>query len=78
MEVKDVVSWNALVIGYSQIERFDKALELLERMREEEIELNVITWSVVILGYAQRDLAVFSSGREVSRVFEDHRRVESQ
>ncbi|KAM3248618.1 hypothetical protein P3L10_010387 [Capsicum annuum] len=56
MEVKYVVSWNALVTGYSQIRRFDEALGLFERMREEEIELNGVTWSVVILGYAQRDL----------------------
>ncbi|PHU29837.1 hypothetical protein BC332_01930 [Capsicum chinense] len=54
MEVKDVVSCNALVIGYSQIGRFDEALELFERMREEEIELNVVTWSVVILGYCEQ------------------------
>ncbi|KAM3326153.1 hypothetical protein P3S67_001279 [Capsicum chacoense] len=56
MEVKYVVSWNALVTGYSQIRRFDEALGIFERMREEEIELNVVTWRVVILGYAQRDL----------------------
>ncbi|PHT38199.1 hypothetical protein CQW23_21772 [Capsicum baccatum] len=51
MEVKYVVSWNTLVTGYSQIRRFDEALGLFERMREEEIELNVVTWSVVILGF---------------------------
>ncbi|PHU14541.1 hypothetical protein BC332_15746 [Capsicum chinense] len=56
MEVKDMVSWNALVTGYSQIGRFDETLGLFERMREEEIELNVVTWSVVISVYAQRDL----------------------
>ncbi|KAF3633799.1 hypothetical protein FXO38_25387 [Capsicum annuum] len=56
MEVENMVSWNALVTGYSQIGRFDETLGLFERMREEEIELNVVTWSVVISGYAQRDL----------------------
>ncbi|PHT51635.1 Pentatricopeptide repeat-containing protein [Capsicum baccatum] len=51
MEVKDVVSWNTLVTGYSQIGRFDDTLELFERMRKDKIELNVVTWSVVILGF---------------------------
>ncbi|PHU22657.1 hypothetical protein BC332_07764 [Capsicum chinense] len=64
MEVKYVVSWNALVTGYSQIRRFDEALGLFERMREEEIELNVVTWSVVLLGYAQRDLDNIASKRK--------------
>ncbi|PHU15138.1 hypothetical protein BC332_16343 [Capsicum chinense] len=50
IEVKDVVSWNALVTEYSQIGRFDENLGLFERIREDEIELNVVTWSVVISG----------------------------
>ncbi|PHT42562.1 Pentatricopeptide repeat-containing protein [Capsicum baccatum] len=66
MEVKNVVSWNALVTGYSQIGRFDETLGLFERMREEKIELNVVTWSVVILGYAQRDL-----GYEALNIFKE-------
>ncbi|KAJ8554120.1 hypothetical protein K7X08_024798 [Anisodus acutangulus] len=56
MGVKDVVSWNALVTGYSQIGRFDEALGLFERMREEENDLHVVTLSAVIWRYAQRDL----------------------
>ncbi|KAI3723780.1 hypothetical protein L2E82_35538 [Cichorium intybus] len=54
MESKDVVSWNAMVSGNSQIGRFEDALGLFEKMREEKIELNVVTWSAVIAGYAQR------------------------
>ncbi|GFP92130.1 pentatricopeptide repeat-containing protein at5g16860 [Phtheirospermum japonicum] len=56
MEVKDVVSWNALVTGYSQIGKFDVVLRLFERMRETDIELNVVTWSAVIAAYTQRGL----------------------
>ncbi|GAA0151611.1 hypothetical protein LIER_10298 [Lithospermum erythrorhizon] len=52
----DVVSWNAMVTGYSQIGQFDDALGLLKRMRNEEIELNVVAWSAVIAGYAQRGM----------------------
>ncbi|TYI60240.1 hypothetical protein E1A91_D10G090400v1 [Gossypium mustelinum] len=53
-EVKDVVSWNAMVTGYSQAGRFEEALGLFQKMREEKIELDVVTWSAVIAGYAQK------------------------
>ncbi|KAM1378109.1 hypothetical protein ACFX13_040246 [Malus domestica] len=54
MKVKDVVSWNAMVTGYSQIGKYEDAIGLFEKMGEENIELNVVTWSAVIAGYAQR------------------------
>ncbi|XP_058181577.1 pentatricopeptide repeat-containing protein At5g16860 [Rhododendron vialii] len=54
MEVKDVVSWNAMVAGYSRIGRCEEALCLFEKMVDVGIELNVVTWSAVIAGYAQR------------------------
>ncbi|KAK9167525.1 hypothetical protein Scep_002716 [Stephania cephalantha] len=56
MEVKDLVTWNAMVTGFSQSGEFDDALVLFEKMWENEIELNVVTWSSVISGYAQRGL----------------------
>ena len=56
MKVKDVVSWNAMVTGYSQVGRFEDAIGLFEKMRTEKIELNVVTWSAVIAGFAQRGL----------------------
>ncbi|MFS8015735.1 putative tetratricopeptide-like helical domain superfamily [Helianthus anomalus] len=79
MEVKDVVSWNAMVTGLSQIGRFEDALALFEKMREENIELDVVTWSAVIAGYAQRgygyealdvfgQMVVFGSSEEVKRI----------
>ncbi|KAI7725837.1 hypothetical protein M8C21_005392 [Ambrosia artemisiifolia] len=54
MEVKDVVSWNVMVTGLSQMGRFEDALGFFEKMRREDIELDVVTWSAVIAGYAQR------------------------
>ncbi|PON41197.1 Clathrin, heavy chain [Parasponia andersonii] len=57
MKVKDVVSWNTMVTGYSQVGRFEDAIGLFEKMRMEKIELNVVTWSAVIAGFAQRGLA---------------------
>ncbi|KAK4761168.1 hypothetical protein SAY87_006061 [Trapa incisa] len=54
MKVKDVVSWNTIVTGYSQEGKLNEALNLLVRMEEQKIELDVVTWSAVIAGYAQR------------------------
>ncbi|XP_015572763.2 pentatricopeptide repeat-containing protein At5g16860 [Ricinus communis] len=64
MQHKDVVSWNAMVTGYSQIGKFEDALGLFEKMREEKIQLDVVSWSAVIAGYAQRGL-----GYEALNVF---------
>lgn len=58
MECKDVVSWNAMVTGCAQSGNFGDALHLFERMRKENITLNVVTWSAVIAGYAQRGLGL--------------------
>ncbi|EPS66947.1 hypothetical protein M569_07825, partial [Genlisea aurea] len=66
MEVKDVVSWNALVTGYAQFGRFDDALGFFRSMKENNIALNVVTWSAVISSYAQRGL-----GNEALDVFRD-------
>lgn len=54
MIIKDVVSWNSMVSGYSQIGNLYQALILFEKMREENIKLDVVTWSAVIAGYAQK------------------------
>ena len=62
MEVKDVVSWNAMVTGYSQNSDFGRALELIDEMHLKKIPLNVVTWSAVIAGYAQRGMGHQSLG----------------
>ncbi|XP_027360150.1 pentatricopeptide repeat-containing protein At5g16860 [Abrus precatorius] len=54
MKFKDVVSWNAMVAGYSQAGRLGLALSLIEKMQEGIIKLDVVTWTAVIAGYAQR------------------------
>lgn len=54
MTIKDVVSWNSMVTGYSQDGRCEDAIHLFEKMKMENIELNVVTWSAVIAGYSQR------------------------
>ena len=62
MSVKDVVSWNAMVAGYSQIGRFEDAVRLFEKMQEEKIKMDVVTWSAAISGYAQRGLGYEALG----------------
>ncbi|WOL12763.1 hypothetical protein Cni_G21531 [Canna indica] len=64
MEMKDVVSWNAMMTGYSQSGDFDHALEFFEKMNLDNISLNVVTWTAVISGYAQN-----GHGHEALRVF---------
>ncbi|MED6167215.1 Pentatricopeptide repeat-containing protein [Stylosanthes scabra] len=56
MKLKDVVSWNAMVTGYSHTGRFGDVLSLFEQMQQENIKLDVVTWTAVISGYAQRGL----------------------
>ncbi|KAI4330861.1 hypothetical protein MLD38_029106 [Melastoma candidum] len=49
MPVKDLVSWNSVIIGYLRRDDLDEAREMFERM----IERNVITWNSMITGFAQ-------------------------
>lgn len=70
MKDRDVVTWNAMVTGYSQVGRYLDALGLFEEMRKEGIDMNVVTWSAVIAGYAQRGL-----GKEALDVFRDMMRA---
>eukprot|EP01018_Ginkgo_biloba_P024036 Gb_18979 [translate_table: standard] len=49
MSERDVVSWNAMIAGYSQNGDVDEALKLFQGMPER----NVISWTSMIAGYAQ-------------------------
>ncbi|CAF2344433.1 unnamed protein product [Brassica napus] len=62
MRLKDVVSWNVMVAGYSEVGRFDDVVRLFEEMREEKIKMDVVTWSAAISGYAQRGLGYEALG----------------
>nr|GMD26573.1 pentatricopeptide repeat-containing protein At5g16860 [Ipomoea batatas] len=63
MIVKDVVSWNAMVTGYSQIGRFTEALGLFERMRDQEIIPNGFTISCALMACAR--LASLRVGQQI-------------
>ncbi|WCJ41559.1 Pentatricopeptide repeat-containing protein At5g16860 [Euphorbia peplus] len=52
---KNVVTCTSMVTGYSQLGRFEEALDLLKKMRTEKIDSNVVSWTAVIAGYAQRE-----------------------
>ena len=49
MWVRDIVSWNSMVIGCLRCGELDMALELFRRMSEK----NVITWNSIITGFVQ-------------------------
>ncbi|KAL6962984.1 hypothetical protein U1Q18_037950 [Sarracenia purpurea var. burkii] len=53
-----------LFVGNAILDICEEALSLFEKMREGNIELNVVTWSAVIAGYAQR-----GHGHEALNVF---------
>lgn len=48
MLVKDVVSWNSLIGGYSQRNRFKEVLALFELMQAEEVQADKVTMVKVI------------------------------
>ncbi|CAM6058668.1 unnamed protein product [Sphagnum tenellum] len=53
MDIKDVVSWNAMIVGYADhgqyAESFDDAQQLFDKMETK----NVISWNTMIGGYAE-------------------------
>ncbi|KAK6115251.1 hypothetical protein DH2020_007520 [Rehmannia glutinosa] len=48
MEVKDRVSWNAIITGYCQAGKINEARILFELMQKEGLEPDVITWNLLI------------------------------
>ncbi|GER57044.1 pentatricopeptide repeat-containing family protein [Striga asiatica] len=48
MEVKDKVSWNAIISGFCLAGRIDEARKLLESMRDEGFGPDAITWNLLI------------------------------
>ncbi|KAI3464864.1 hypothetical protein Pfo_021527 [Paulownia fortunei] len=48
MEVKDRVSWNAIITGYCQAGKINEAQRLFELMHKEGLEQDAVTWNVLI------------------------------
>ncbi|KAJ4706108.1 Pentatricopeptide repeat-containing protein [Melia azedarach] len=49
MSVRDLVSWNSLICGYSQCNRFEEVLCLFNSMQEDNIKADAVTMVKVIL-----------------------------
>lgn len=47
MAQKDVVSWNSMISAYVAVGQWVQAVELFERMRAEEAEVNSVTWNTI-------------------------------
>lgn len=54
MEKRDIVSFNAMVTGFSQNGMFDEAFGTFNMMKKANIPLNVVSWSAMVSSYAQR------------------------
>ncbi|MCO5604539.1 hypothetical protein L7F22_058706 [Adiantum nelumboides] len=57
LPVRDAVSWNELIVGYSQQGQGQEALRCFHRMRSEGFSPNVVSWTALVKGYAQQGLA---------------------
>ncbi|KAE9467390.1 hypothetical protein C3L33_00703, partial [Rhododendron williamsianum] len=53
MEVKNKVSWNAIITGYCLKGEIGEARQLFNLMREEGIEPNLVTWNILMTSYNQ-------------------------
>ncbi|KAJ0768974.1 putative tetratricopeptide-like helical domain superfamily [Helianthus annuus] len=51
MPVRDCVSWNSIISGYACKGMWREAFELFDRMRDENVEVNMIIWNTVAGGY---------------------------
>jgi len=62
MQLRDVVSWNAMISGCAQNGSGKEALELFKQM-EKEIQPNSVTFTITLSACA--DLVALSFGREM-------------
>ncbi|CAK9262806.1 unnamed protein product [Sphagnum jensenii] len=52
LATRDVVSWNAVILGYSNCQQGEKALELFRQMQLEGLEPNLVTFIGVLSAWA--------------------------
>ncbi|KAF8407292.1 hypothetical protein HHK36_006419 [Tetracentron sinense] len=53
MSQRDILSWNVILTAYFSNGEFEKALDLLHRIRTEGVKLNFASWNAVISGCMQ-------------------------
>ena len=47
MRHKDVVSWNSMISAYATTGQWEEAVDLFQKMRAEEAEVNSVTWNTI-------------------------------
>ncbi|XP_077234663.1 pentatricopeptide repeat (PPR-like) superfamily protein [Tasmannia lanceolata] len=53
MNLRDRVTWNAMISGYCHCGKNEEALKLFNQMQVEGIELGLVTWNILIDSYNQ-------------------------
>ena len=56
MPEKNLVTWNAMIAGYSQNGHGEEAVRLFHQLESSGLIPNVTSWNSMISGYAQRGL----------------------
>ncbi|TQD81665.1 hypothetical protein C1H46_032761 [Malus baccata] len=62
---RDLVSWNSLICGYSQCNRFNEVLGLFEAMQAANVRADAVTMVKVILAYMYCKCGVVEKAMEV-------------
>ncbi|XP_044480548.1 pentatricopeptide repeat-containing protein At4g01030, mitochondrial-like [Mangifera indica] len=52
MKNRNIFAWNSLISGYSFKGLFDDAKKLLNQMKEEGIQTDLVTWNSLVAGYS--------------------------
>ncbi|KAK4858446.1 hypothetical protein QYF36_016487 [Acer negundo] len=50
MPVRNTVSWNTMISIYASKGMWEQAMELFEKMLEQDVEINIITWNTIAGG----------------------------
>ena len=48
----DAVTWNSLVYGYAACWKTEKALDVLEKVKKNKVEPNMVSWTAVLSGWS--------------------------
>ncbi|KAH7864576.1 hypothetical protein Vadar_031172 [Vaccinium darrowii] len=50
---KDIVTWNALILGYAHCNQMESIPDILKKMKEDGLDPNIYTWNGIISGHVQ-------------------------
>ncbi|KAH7290831.1 hypothetical protein KP509_30G066200 [Ceratopteris richardii] len=69
MELKDVISWNALISAYAAQGQLIEACGLLEQMMREGIKPNKVTYAILLEGYAHCEMSTCDDQLDGSNIY---------